>query len=85
MRRDVLDVQIRRTSRSTVNEHDGYVNGPKTLIIQTVLPTGSADRGLGLLGAGRGAAHLVQRRREVGVGGARSAARVLGRRRRSRR
>ena len=41
MRRDVLDVQITPNQPIYVNEHDGYVNGPKTLIIQTVLKTGS--------------------------------------------
>jgi len=41
MRRDVLDVQISANQPIYVSEHDGYVNGPKTLIIQTVLKTGS--------------------------------------------
>jgi prepilin-type N-terminal cleavage/methylation domain-containing protein len=41
MRRDVLDVQISSNQPIYINEHDGYVNGPKTLIIQTGLATGS--------------------------------------------
>lgn len=41
MRRDVLDVHIAGNQPIYVSEHDGYVNGPKTLIIQTGLETGA--------------------------------------------
>ena len=40
IRRDVLDVQILPGHPIYVKEHDGYVNGSKTLIIQTGLDTG---------------------------------------------
>jgi prepilin-type N-terminal cleavage/methylation domain-containing protein len=40
MRRDVLDVQVPPNGNIYLKEHDGYVNGSQTLIIQTVLPTG---------------------------------------------
>jgi prepilin-type N-terminal cleavage/methylation domain-containing protein len=39
MRRDVLDV-LPFNRKIYLDEHDGYKNGPKTLILQTVLPTG---------------------------------------------
>lgn len=39
MRRDVLDV-LPFNGKIYLPSHDGYTNGPKTLIIQTVLPTG---------------------------------------------
>lgn len=41
MRRDLLDVQISANKVLYVPEHDGYVNGPKTLIIEAGLTTGS--------------------------------------------
>jgi hypothetical protein len=41
MRRDVLDVDIAGDKPLYVQNHDGFVNGPKTLIIQTGLETGS--------------------------------------------
>ncbi|HEU4887875.1 MAG TPA: prepilin-type N-terminal cleavage/methylation domain-containing protein [Thermoanaerobaculia bacterium] len=40
MRRDVLDVQVPPNGKIYLASHDGYSNGPKTLIIQTVLPSG---------------------------------------------
>jgi hypothetical protein len=40
MRRDVLDV-LPFNERIYLDSHDGYENGPKTLIMQTVLPNGS--------------------------------------------
>lgn len=41
MRRDVLDAQIPPSQDTIyVNDHDGYVNGLKTLIMQTQLPSG---------------------------------------------
>jgi len=40
MRRDVLDAQIPKGQPMYIKEHDGYVNGSKTLIIQTGLDTG---------------------------------------------
>lgn len=39
MRRDVLDV-LPFNGKIYLPEHDGYTNGPKTLILQTVLPSG---------------------------------------------
>ena len=41
MRRDMLDVQIASNQPLYVKEHDGYVNGSKTLIIQIGLKSGS--------------------------------------------
>ena len=41
MRRDVLDVEISKGQPIYVEKHDGYAMGPKTLIIQTGLETGS--------------------------------------------
>lgn len=40
MRRDVLDVQIPPDKKIYLHDYKGYVNGSKTLIIQTVLPSG---------------------------------------------
>lgn len=40
MRRDVLDVQVPPNGKIYLPTHDGYSNGSKTLIIQTVLPSG---------------------------------------------
>jgi prepilin-type N-terminal cleavage/methylation domain-containing protein len=40
MRRDVLDV-LPFSGKLYLPNHDGYVNGPKTLIMQTILPTGN--------------------------------------------
>jgi prepilin-type N-terminal cleavage/methylation domain-containing protein len=40
IRRDVLDVQVPANGKIYLDTHDGYTNGPQTLIIQTVLPTG---------------------------------------------
>ena len=40
MRRDVQDVVIARNEIVYLAKHDGYVNGPKTLIFQTGLDTG---------------------------------------------
>lgn len=40
MRRDMLDVDIVKNEPIYIDKHDGYVNGPKTLIIQTGLTTG---------------------------------------------
>lgn len=39
MRRDVLDV-LPFNNRIYLESHDSYMNGPKTLIMQTTLPTG---------------------------------------------
>lgn len=39
MRRDVLDV-LPFNNKIYLLNHDGYVNGPKTLILQTVMPNG---------------------------------------------
>jgi prepilin-type N-terminal cleavage/methylation domain-containing protein len=41
MRRDVQDVEISQNQPIYVDEHDGYVNGPKTLVIQVGLKSGS--------------------------------------------
>lgn len=40
IRRDVLDVQVPANKRIYIHDYDGYVNGSKTLIIQTGLDTG---------------------------------------------
>lgn len=40
MRRDVQDVQVLPGQPIYKNEHDGYVMGDKTLIIQTLMPSG---------------------------------------------
>jgi hypothetical protein len=40
MRRDVLDVDILSNKAIYIDKHDGYVNGAKTLILQTGLQTG---------------------------------------------
>jgi prepilin-type N-terminal cleavage/methylation domain-containing protein len=40
MRRDVLDVQVPGSGQIYLNDYEGYVNGPKTLIIETQLPSG---------------------------------------------
>jgi prepilin-type N-terminal cleavage/methylation domain-containing protein len=40
MRRDVLDVQVPGNGKIYLPEYQGYMNGPKTLIIETGLPTG---------------------------------------------
>ena len=40
MRRDVLDVHLPPNKKIYLKEWKGYENGPKTLIIQTNLPTG---------------------------------------------
>lgn len=40
MRRDVLDVHVPPNDKIYVDEFEGYVNGSKTLIIETELPTG---------------------------------------------
>jgi prepilin-type N-terminal cleavage/methylation domain-containing protein len=77
MRRDVLDVQVPGNGKIYLPEYQGYMNGPKTLIIETGLPTGVQT----VIWDFSEAAGLVQRRRQVGVGGARRTARVLGRRR----
>lgn len=41
MRRDVLDVEMLQNEPIYVEKHDGYVMGPKTLIIQTGTENGS--------------------------------------------
>lgn len=40
IRRDVLDVQVPPNGTIYLDEWDGYKNGPKILIIETLLPTG---------------------------------------------
>lgn len=40
MRRDVLDVHLPPNGNIYLNEFKGYENGPKTLIIETLLPKG---------------------------------------------
>jgi hypothetical protein len=40
MRRDVLDAQVQGDVPIYLNSHDGYTMGPKTLILQTILPDG---------------------------------------------
>jgi hypothetical protein len=40
IRRDVLDVHVPPNGTIYVDKYKEYTNGPKTLIIETVLPTG---------------------------------------------
>jgi len=41
LRRDIQDVQVPSSAgKIYLPSHDGYTNGPKTLIVQTLLPTG---------------------------------------------
>lgn len=40
MRRDLLDVQVPLNGEIYLKEYGGYKNGPKTLIFETLLPSG---------------------------------------------
>ncbi|HEV7765337.1 MAG TPA: type II secretion system protein [Thermoanaerobaculia bacterium] len=40
LRRDVLDVHVPPNEQIYLDEHDGYKNGEKILILETLLPTG---------------------------------------------